>query len=103
LKFSLDKYEKSQPEKGANALFCGLLVGFVIFAVFNYGGFIENISQEISNDTNLSEFLYYKVRVLCMVMTSSEEIDQRGHAIMDTWGKRCNKILFFSDKTGLII
>lgn len=46
---------------------------------------------------NLAEFLYKEVRVLCAVMTNSRKLNETGHIVMDTWGKRCNKILFFSE------
>lgn len=62
----------------------------------------ENDSEAVAETQNLAEFLTNEVRVLCAVMTSSEALKQRGQIIMNTWGKRCNKILFFSEKLGEI-
>lgn len=53
---------------------------------------------DVSEDLNLAEFLYSEVRVLCVVMTSDQALNDYGLIIMDTWGKRCNKLLFFSEK-----
>jgi len=39
-----------------------------------------------------------KVRVLCWITTYSENLQKRAIHIKNTWGKRCNKLLFFSDK-----
>lgn len=60
----------------------------------------ENDSEAVADIKNLAEYLASEVKVLCAVMTSSEALKQRGQIIMNTWGKRCNKILFFSEKTG---
>jgi hypothetical protein len=35
-----------------------------------------------------------------MVLTDAKTYKERGFNITDTWEKRCNKILFFSDTTG---
>jgi glycoprotein-N-acetylgalactosamine 3-beta-galactosyltransferase len=52
----------------------------------------------VPDTTNLAEYLYGKVRVLCFVMTDASGLSNQGSYLMDTWGKRCNKILFFSNK-----
>eukprot|EP00794_Sanderia_malayensis_P018857 gene18857-20757_t len=44
----------------------------------------------------LAKNLEKKVRVLCWVMTSPERLQTKGKAVKETWGKRCNKILFMS-------
>lgn len=46
---------------------------------------------------NVTEYLFNKTRVLCIVMTDMEAFEDRGFNIYDTWGKRCNRIFFFSD------
>jgi hypothetical protein len=52
----------------------------------------------VPDNTNLAELLYRKVRVLCMILTDNNGVNNQGNYIMETWGKRCNKIIFFSDK-----
>ena len=37
-----------------------------------------------------------KVRVLCYSPCRDDEVTSRGRAILDTWGKRCNKLLLFT-------
>ncbi|KAK7008583.1 glycoprotein-N-acetylgalactosamine 3-beta-galactosyltransferase 1 [Biomphalaria glabrata] len=49
------------------------------------------------NDT-VAKTLKEKVRVLIWVMTSPSTLDTRAKAVNDTWGPRCNKLLFFSSK-----
>lgn len=59
--------------------------------------FLRNVAKnDVTN--NLADQLYTEVRVLCAVMTDSSKLNESGHIIMDTWGKRCNKILFFAEQ-----
>lgn len=48
---------------------------------------------------NLAEYMYNTQRVLCIVVSDQREITDNYEYIMNTWGKRCNKIIFFSDET----
>lgn len=59
----------------------------------------ENVAQnDVAGKTrNLADFLHGEIRVLCAVMTEANKLNESGHIVMDTWGKRCNKILFFSE------
>ena len=45
---------------------------------------------------NVAKKLAQKVRVLCWVMTNPKTIYIKGQAVKDTWGKRCNILVFFS-------
>jgi len=72
-----------------------------IIAIFTVVTFLG-----ISNRYNMSnyapvdrEYLRLKstVKILCIVPTTSRNHIKRARAVLDTWGKRCNKIVFFSD------
>ncbi len=46
----------------------------------------------------MAEKLYHEVRVLCWVMTMPENLQKKAIHVKKTWGPRCNKILYMSDK-----
>ncbi|KAI0236823.1 Glycoprotein-N-acetylgalactosamine 3-beta-galactosyltransferase 1 [Lamellibrachia satsuma] len=41
--------------------------------------------------------LHRQVRVLCWIMTSPSRLNERARYVRDTWGTRCNVLLFASD------
>lgn len=50
---------------------------------------------------NKADELYRKVRVLCWVLTSPEHHATKAKAVKETWGKRCNILLFMSTAEGI--
>eukprot|EP00117_Sycon_ciliatum_P012534 scpid89056/ scgid13566/ Glycoprotein-N-acetylgalactosamine 3-beta-galactosyltransferase 1; Core 1 O-glycan T-synthase; Core 1 UDP-galactose:N-acetylgalactosamine-alpha-R beta 1,3-galactosyltransferase 1; Core 1 beta1,3-galactosyltransferase 1 len=56
----------------------------------------ENVSPQVQKVLN--------VRVLCWVMTGSNTITSKGSAILATWGRRCDRLLFMTsgeDRTNI--
>ncbi|XP_061182114.1 glycoprotein-N-acetylgalactosamine 3-beta-galactosyltransferase 1-like [Saccostrea echinata] len=53
----------------------------------------SDVNEDAAND------LRKKVRVLCWVMTAPKNLDKKATAVKNTWGKRCNKVIFFSSET----
>ncbi|XP_052796601.1 glycoprotein-N-acetylgalactosamine 3-beta-galactosyltransferase 1-like isoform X2 [Mya arenaria] len=50
------------------------------------------------NDTDAKK-LYDKVRVLCWVMTSPQNLEKKAVHVRATWAHRCNKLIFISSVT----
>ncbi|KAL5006244.1 hypothetical protein ScPMuIL_015050 [Solemya velum] len=53
------------------------------------------------DDDKLARNLYDRVRILCWVMTAPQSLETKAIHVKKTWGKRCNKIIFFSSETNL--
>lgn len=59
---------------------------------------IESDNASTPYDESLSAQLFEKVKILCMVMTHPENHKTKAVHIKNTWGRRCNKLLFISSE-----
>lgn len=59
---------------------------------------IEPSDHTLYNDS-LAKLLFDEVKVLCWVFTHPENYKTRLVSVRNTWGNRCNKILFMSNET----
>lgn len=57
---------------------------------------ISQLVGRIEIDHSIAEHLYRDVRVLCWILTSPSNHAKRAIHVKQTWGKRCNKLLFIS-------
>ncbi|XP_017490635.1 PREDICTED: glycoprotein-N-acetylgalactosamine 3-beta-galactosyltransferase 1-like, partial [Rhagoletis zephyria] len=65
----------------------------------NYTNFTHtNTLAAVQDADTLPEYLFNTTRVLCWIMTMPENHLRRAVHIRNTWGRRCNKLLFMSTK-----
>lgn len=62
----------------------------------------ERTYENFYNET-LSTILYDNVKLLCMVMTQPKNHRTKAIHVLQTWGKRCNKLVFISSETDLVL
>ncbi|CAG9800631.1 unnamed protein product [Chironomus riparius] len=57
-----------------------------------------NYVTKDSYETKLADQLYKEVRILCMVFTHPDNRKTKVPYIINTWGKKCNKLILLSTK-----
>lgn len=64
------------------------------------------ISQElleVGQELVANAQLGHKVKILCWILTYPEEHNSSCPPITETWGKRCDKLIFMSTKEGKLL
>jgi hypothetical protein len=80
----------------------GLTLGlFLIFQVFHFKNSAKSSKQTVNTiyEEKLAKKLYDEVKVLCWIFTNSKSHRIKWKLMSRTWGSRCNKFLFFSQKS----
>lgn len=89
-------------EKLTNFLI-GFVIGFLfVFIIFEQRE-LPRLKAQFGQTTHLyndifSNKLYNEVKVLCMIMTNPANHKTKAIHVRNTWGKRCNKLLFITSQ-----
>lgn len=49
-------------------------------------------------NTTMQKKMYEEVRILCWIMTNPANHEKKAKHVLNTWGKRCNKLLIMSSE-----
>lgn len=80
----------------------GVVIGLCLFQVISWSLQKTRKNDSLRED-DLADELFDKVKVLCWIMISPNYHRTRGVHIKNTWGRRCNKLLFMSSEHDPII
>lgn len=84
------------------ALLIGLISGYLFSNSFKTTKKEVKISPTLAKhhqhsiETHSDDHLFDQVRIACLVMTYPGTHESHGHAIRNTWGRKCNKLVFVS-------
>lgn len=54
-------------------------------------------------DESLADQMFNKVRIVCLVMTHPENHKTKAIHVKNTWGRKCNKLLFMSSANDSVL
>lgn len=64
----------------------------------NYKSHLNTQQLQPSTISSLQDQLYNNTRVLCWVLTGPKNHETKAKRVKETWGNRCNKLIFMSSK-----
>lgn len=94
-------------KSGQLHLFTGFITGFacafmLILNIYDVHVDISSSSSNYISSTAAHRFtrdLAPDIRVLCMVLTCPRNVELIAQHVNDTWGQRCNKLIFVSSES----
>lgn len=83
--------------------FSGVLITLVLIKLVQYDNLLKETTHPALIDLSLPTTssivdLQHEVRILCFVLTYPINHLTKAQAVLDTWGKRCNKLVFISSE-----
>lgn len=101
------------PSKHIYSLLFGILLGLSLSTILFYPNKVSNVflngriknfnghSLETKANQSLADDLSKKVRVLCFILTTPKNHKTRAFHVKNSWGKKCNRLLFMSSEFDL--
>ncbi|XP_016994147.3 glycoprotein-N-acetylgalactosamine 3-beta-galactosyltransferase 1-like isoform X1 [Drosophila takahashii] len=85
--------------RDALGLVLGLIIGIQLTEYWNYNNFMQTAIWERRNPKadNPAKRLFNQTRILCMVLIDPLDHVKKEAKIKSTWGRRCNKLIFWKD------